>query len=202
MDDAEVDLEAWIANEVQTEFADEEAKAFIDGNGTNKPRGFLGYITGGSSAGQNPLGNIGTKTTASATAVTEDELLDLIYSIPSAYTAGARFVANRNTIATIRKLRDSDGRQLWQPSSQAGQPSVVCGYPITEMPGMPDIAASAKAIAFGDFKRGYLIVDRIGVRVLRDPYTAKPHVLFYTTKRVGGAVVNPECLQILKQKAS
>lgn len=202
LDDAEVDLEAWIAGEVETEFSYQEGLAFISGNGTNKPNGFLTYVTGGTNAAANPLGAIEKQTAASASALTEDELLDLIYAVPSAYTGNCRFVMNRSTMGVVRKLRDSDGRQLWQPSTQAGQPSQLLAYPVTEMPGMPDVGASALPIAFGDFRRGYLIVDRTGVRVLRDPFTNKPYVHFYTTKRVGGGVVNPECIKVMEMAAA
>lgn len=198
LDDAAVDLEAWIAGEVQTEFAKEEGLAFISGNGTDKPNGFLTYATGAANANANPLGSISVDTAVSATAVTEDELLDLIYGVPSSYTNGARFVMNRTTMGKIRKLRDGDGRQLWQPSTAEGQPSTLLAYPVTELPDMPDMATGTTPIAFGNFARAYLIVDRTGVRVLRDPFTAKPKVLFYTTKRVGGAVVDPQGLNILQ----
>ncbi|WP_242533544.1 phage major capsid protein [Salipiger bermudensis] len=202
LDDAEVDLEQWIAGEVETEFAKQEGLAFVSGNGTNKPAGFLSFATGGANAATNPLGAIEVLPAAATGAVTEDELLDLIYAVPSAYTAEARFTMNRTSMGLVRKLRDSDGRQLWQPSSQAGQPSQLLAYPLTELPDMPDMAASAMSIAFGNFRRGYLIVDRAGVRVLRDPFTAKPKVLFYTTKRVGGAVVDPQGLKVLQHAAS
>lgn len=198
LDDAAVDLESWLANEVQTEFAKQEGLAFVAGNGVNKPNGFLSYATGAANAGANPLGAIGVDPAAATTAVTEDELLDLIYGTPASYTNGARFVMNRTSLGKIRKLRDADGRQLWQPSSVAGQPSQLLAYPVTEMPDMPDMAANTTPIAFGNFARGYLIVDRTGVRVLRDPFTAKPKVLFYTTKRVGGAVVDPKAIRILQ----
>jgi len=198
LDDAAIDLESWLANEVQTEFAKQEGLAFVAGNGVNKPNGFLSYATGAANAGANPLGAIGVDPAAATTAVTEDELLDLIYGTPASYTNGARFVMNRTTLGKIRKLRDADGRQLWQPSSVAGQPSQLLAYPVTEMPDMPDMAANTTPIAFGNFARGYLIVDRTGVRVLRDPFTAKPKVLFYTTKRVGGAVVDPKAIRILQ----
>ena len=202
LDDAAVDLEAWLAMEIETEFSLQEGLAFVAGNGVNKPRGFLTYAVGGSAAAVHPKGAIPTKVAASATAVTEDELLDLIYDLPQVYTANARFVANRSSIGGIRKLRDADGRQLWQPSSAAGEPATLLNYPLTEMPGMPDLAAGALPIAFGDFQRGYLVVDRTGVRVLRDPYTNKPYVMFYTTKRVGGGVLDPTVLRILKMAAA
>ena len=202
LDDAAVNLEAWLANEVQTEFAKQEGLAFVAGNGTNKPNGFLTYATGAANAAANPLGAIGVDTAAAVGAVTEDELLDMIYGVPASYTNGARFTMNRTTIGKIRKLRDLDGRQLWQPSTVEGQPSQLLAYPVTEMPDMPDMALGTTPIAFGNFARSYLIVDRTGIRVLRDPYTAKPKVLFYTTKRVGGAVVDPQGMRILKMAAA
>ncbi|MGZ9812634.1 phage major capsid protein [Pseudoroseicyclus sp. H15] len=202
LDDAAVNLEEWLANEVETEFALQEGLAFIAGDGANKPRGFLTFATGGAAAAVNPLGPIPVKTAAAPAAVTEDELIDVIYSLPGMYTAEARFTMNRTTMGAIRKLRDADGRQLWQPSTAAGQPSTLLNYPVTELPGMPDLAAGALPIAFGDFRRGYLIVDRTGVRVLRDPYTNKPYVMFYTTKRVGGAVNDPQALRVLRMAAA
>lgn len=201
LDDAEVDLEAWLANEIETEFAYQEGLAFIAGNGANKPYGLLTFVTGGAQAAANPLGAIETLPAAAVAAVTEDELLDMIYALPMSYTGNARWTMNRTTMGEIRKLRDADGRQLWQPSSAAGQPSTLLNYGVTEMPGMPDLAANALPIAFGDFRRGYLIVDRTGVRVLRDPFSNKPYVMFYTTKRVGGGVNNPEALKVLKMAA-
>lgn len=205
LDDAAINLEAWLANEVQTEFAQQEGAAFVAGDGSNKPNGFLTYVTGAANAAANPLGSIGAITASAAdtpsTEIGEDDLLDLIYGTPASYTGGARFVMNRTTLGKVRKLRDADGRKLWEPSSIAGQPSMLLGYPVTEMPDMPDVAAEATPIAFGNFHRGYLIVDRTGVRVLRDPYTAKPKVLFYTTKRVGGAVVDPQAIKVLKMAA-
>ncbi|WP_210239877.1 phage major capsid protein [Mesorhizobium sp. B3-1-9] len=201
LDDAEVNLEAWLANEVETEFSYQEGLAFISGNGANKPYGLLTFVTGGANAAVNPLGAIELKTTAAAAAIDSDELLDLIYLLPSGFTQNARWIMNRTTQGVIRKLKDGDGNYLWQPSYVAGQPATIAGYPVTEMPGMPDIAASALPIAFGDFRRGYLIVDRTGVRVLRDPFTNKPYVMFYTTKRVGGGVQNPETIKVLKMSA-
>lgn len=202
LDDAEINLEQWLGGEVETEFSRQEGLAFISGDGANKPRGFLTFVTGGTAAAVNPMGAIAVKTAASATVVTADELLDLIYALPSSLTLGARFTMNRTVQGVVRKLKDGQGNYLWQPSAVAGQPATLHGYPVTEMPGMPNIGANALPIAFGDFKRGYLIVDRAGVRVLRDPYSKKPYVLFYTTKRVGGGVQNPEALKVLKMAAS
>jgi len=122
--------------------------------------------------------------------------------LPSEFTGNARWVMNRTTQGVLRKLKDGQGNYIWQPSYAAGQPATILGYAVTEMAGMPDIGASALPIAFGDFRRGYLIVDRAGVRVLRDPFTNKPYVMFYTTKRVGGGVVNPETLKAFKMAAA
>lgn len=197
LDDAEINLESWLAGEVQTEFAKQEGLAFVSGNGTNKPNGILTYVTGGANAAKHPFGAIKVVNSGAAAAITADGVIDLIYDLPSAFTGNARFTMNRKTQGLIRKLKDGQGNYLWQPSYVAGQPATLAGFAVTEVPDMPDVAAGAKAVMFGDFKQGYLIVDRIGVRVLRDPYTKKPYVLFYTTKRVGGGLVNPECLRAL-----
>lgn len=197
LDDAEVNLEAWIAGEIETEFAYQEGLAFISGDGSNKPRGFLTFATGGAAAAVNPLGAIEVKDAASQTALNTDEMIELVYMLPSAFTGAARWVMNRTTQGLVRKLVDGDGNYIWQPAFMTGQPATILGYPVTEMPGMPDVASDAMPIAFGDFQRGYLIVDRTGVRVLRDPYTNKPYVMFYTTKRVGGGVNNPEAIKIM-----
>lgn len=116
----------------------------------------------------------------------------------SGYRANAHFVMNRQTQAQIRKFKDADGNYLWQPSLRAGQAPRLMNVPIAEAEDMPDVDADSFALAYGDFRRGYLIVDRLGIRVLRDPYTAKPYVLFYTTKRVGGGIQNFEAIKLLK----
>lgn len=202
LDDAEVDLEAWLAMEVETEFSYQEGLAFIAGDGSNKPYGFLTYATGAANDTRNPIGAVAVTTAAAAAAIASDEIVDLVHALPSEFTGDARFVMNRSTLGVVRKLKDGDGNYLWQPSYAAGQPSTLAGYAVTEMPGMPDVAASAMPIAFGDFRRGYLIVERTGVRVLRDPFTNKPNVHFYTTKRVGGGVNNPEALKVMQMAAS
>lgn len=198
LDDAAINLEQWIASEIEAEFAYQEGIAFIAGDGVNKPSGVLTYAEGGSKAAAHPWGAIPTITTTSPTAITADELIDLVYSLPGQAAQNARLVANRNTLASIRKLKDGQGNYLWQPSFTEGQPQNVLAYPVTEMAAMPDVAPGAMPLAFGDFRRGYLIVDRTGVRVLRDPFTNKPYVHFYTTKRVGGGLLNPEMLRVLK----
>lgn len=197
LEDSEINLETWLANEVETEFAAQEGTAFVSGNGTNKPTGLLTYVTGGANAAAHPFGAITAINSGAAAAVTADSIIRLIYSLPAAFTANARFIMNRSTMEAVRLLKDGQGNYLWQPSYIAGQPPTLAGYPITEVPDMPNVAAAAKAIMFGDFARGYLVVDRTGINVLRDPYTNKPFIQFYTTKRVGGGLLNPESLKAL-----
>lgn len=202
LDDAAIDLEAWLAGEVETEFAFQEGQAFLAGSGANdRPNGILTYVTGGTNAAVHPWGDIKTVNSGAAAAITTDGVMSLVYALPSEYTADARFVMNRATQGTVRKLKDGQGNYIWQPSFVAGQPATLAGYPVTEMAGMPDVAAAAKAMLFGDFKRGYLIVDRTGVRVLRDPFTNKPYVHFYTTKRVGGGLLNPDTIKAMNVAA-
>lgn len=196
LDDSELDLEQWLSGEVETEFSYQENKAFVSGDGTNKPRGLLTYAAGGTNL--HPLGGIATIASGAVGAITGDAIMDLIYALPAAFTNQARFALNRNSHLKVRKLKDSQGNYLWQPSLVAGQPATLGGYGLAEVPDMPDVATNALSIAFGDFKRAYKILDRIGVRVLRDPFTNKPYISFYTTKRVGGGLENPECMKFMK----
>lgn len=198
LDDAEVDLEAWLAGEVETEFAYQEGLAFVSGTGANgRPNGILTYITGAANAAANPLGAITTVNSGAAATVTADGIINLVHALPTAFMQGARFAMNKGTLNAVRLLKDTTNNYLWQPSYQAGQPSTLLGYAVSEIAAMPALAAASKSILFGDFARTYLIVDRVGTRVLRDPYTNKPFVMFYTTKRVGGGVVNPEAMKAL-----
>lgn len=198
LDDAEIDVEAWLASEVQTEFAYQEGVAFLSGDGTNKPTGLLTYVAGGANAAVHPFGAIAAVNSGIAADIEANSIINLVYALPQELTGNARFAMNRNTISKVRKLTDSSGWHLWQPSLEAGQPATLAGYPLTEMAGIPDVAANAISALFGDFARTYQIVDRIGVRVLRDPFTNKPFVNFYTTKRVGGGLLNPETMKALK----
>lgn len=197
LDDGAINLEAWLAGEVETEFAYQEGLAFLVGSGVNKPTGLLTYITGAANAAVHPYGAIMTINSGAAGALTADGLIDLTSSLPTALAGGAGLIANRNTITAARKLKDGQGNYLWQPTFVAGAPATINGYGINEVAGMPDVAAGSKPIIFGDFKRGYLVIDRMGVRVLRDPFTNKPFVSFYTTKRVGGGLLDPSFLTAL-----
>jgi HK97 family phage major capsid protein len=200
LDDAAVDIDAWIAEEVRVAFAEQEGAAFVTGNGVNKPKGFLAYPQVANASWS--WGNIGVVNTGAAGAFPAanptDKLIDLAYSVKSAYRANAHFVMNRATEAAIRKFKDADGNYIWQPAQTPGEMPTLLGHPVAESEDMPSIAADATAIAFGDFRRGYLVVDRVGIRVLRDPYSSKPYVLFYTTKRVGGGVQDFGAIKLLK----
>ncbi len=200
LDDAAINIDQWIAEEVRLAFAQQEGQAFVTGDGVNKPKGFLAYDTIANASWE--FGKLGFLSTGVAGAFPasspSDKLIDLIYSVKAGYRANGSFVLNRSTQSTVRKMKDADGQYLWQPAAQPGGASTLLGFPVVESEDMPDVAANALAIAFGDFQRGYLIVDRIGISVLRDPYSAKPYVLFYTTKRVGGGVQDFEAIKLLK----
>lgn len=199
LDDIAIDLEKWLADEVDGEFAIQENIAFLSGNGTNKPDGVLTYVTGAANAAKHPFGAITGATVAGAAAVTTDEIVDLVYSLPSERNANAKFFLNRSSLGKVRKLKDGQGNYIWQPTYVAGQPSTLQGYPVVEVPGMPNMTTGLVSILFGDMEATYLVIDRIGIRVLRDPFTNKPYVGFYTTKRVGGGVQNPEYMRFIKQ---
>ena len=204
LDDGVADVDQWLADEVRDVFAAQESAAFVSGNGVNKPKGILNYTAApDASAGWGELGYVATGTDGGFDPDAPiDAILDLIYAPKPRYRAGASFMMNRRTVSTLRKFKDGDGNYIWQPATAAGQPSTLMGYPLTEVEDMPDIGSGTYAAAFGDFRRGYLIVDRQGVRVLRDPYSAKPYVLFYTTKRVGGGVQDFGAIKLLKFAAS
>ncbi|MEY3841591.1 MAG: hypothetical protein RLZZ542_701 [Pseudomonadota bacterium] len=204
LDDALIDLDEWLAAEVEDAFAAQETQAFVNGDGVNKPKGFLNYpIVADASAVWGQLGYVASGA-AGAFAPTSptDRLIDLVYAPRAQYRPNGRFVMNRKTVSAVRKFKDADGNYIWQPAQRAGETASLLGYRVTEIETMPDIAANSAAIAFGDFQRGYLIVDRAGVRVLRDPYSAKPYVLFYTTKRVGGGVQNFDAIKVMRFSAS
>lgn len=200
LDDAVVNVEEWLAQEVQIAFAEQEGAAFVNGNGDRRPRGFLDYPTVANESWS--WGNIGTIATGvDGGFANSDALIDLVYELRTGYRQNAHFAMNRRTQAEVRKLKDADGNYLWQPAARADGKPTLMNFPIAESEDMPDIATDAPAIAFGDFQRGYLIVDRLGVRVLRDPFSAKPFVLFYTTKRVGGGVQDFDAIKLLNFSA-
>jgi HK97 family phage major capsid protein len=200
LDDSAVNIDQWIAEEVEVAFATQEGTAFVTGDGTNKPTGFLSYTKVAEASwvwGQ--TGYVITGVSGGfAASDPSDNLVDLVYALKTGYRQNAHWVMNRRTQAAVRKLKDGDGNYIWQPAAVAGGTASLMNFPIAEAEDMPDIAANSYSVAFGDFQRGYLVVDRIGVRVLRDPYSAKPYVLFYTTKRVGGGVQDFDAIKLLK----
>jgi HK97 family phage major capsid protein len=204
LEDSAVNLDQWIAQEVEQVFAQQEGAAFVSGDGSNKPQGFLSYTTVAN--GSWSWGNIGYIASGAAGAFAgsnpADALIDLVYAVKAGYRQNGNFVMNRRTQAAVRKFKDTTGQYLWQPPAIAGGKASLMTFPVIEAEDMPDIAANSLSIAFGDFGRGYLVVDRAGVSVLRDPYTAKPYVLFYTTKRVGGGVQDFDAIKVMKFAAS
>lgn len=200
LDDSAVNIDEWVAEEVRIAFAEQENAAFISGDGVSKPKGFLSYNTVDDTIWE--WGKIGYLPTGIDSGLPvdtpADKLIDLVYSLKAAYRSNAHWVMNRSTQAEIRKIKDGDGNYIWRPGEQAGQGATLMTFPIAETEDMPSIASDSFAIAFGDFGRGYLVVDRIGLRILRDPFSAKPYVLFYTTKRVGGGVQDFNAIKLLK----
>lgn len=204
LDDAAVDVGQWIADEVNAAFAAQETTAFINGDGVNKPNGFLNAPkVAEASWAWGSLGYLATGVSSALPAShASDVLIDLVYALKAGYRQNANWLMNRKTQGALRKLKDADGNYLWQPAASADGRASFMGFPLVEAEDMPNIGANSFSIAFGDFRRGYLIVDRQGVSVLRDPFSAKPYVLFYTTKRVGGGVADFDAIKLLKFGAS
>lgn len=202
LDDMFFDAEGWLSSEVGRDFSEKEGNAFLLGDGVNKPKGLLAYPLLTTADDVRAFGSLQKLITGTAGTVTGDNLIDLIHALKAGYRANGTWMMGNLTVAYVRKLKDSEGNYLWRPGLEAGAPSVLLGYGITENEDMPDVAADANAIAFGDFKRAYTVVDRIGTRVLRDPYTNKPYVGFYTTKRVGGMLVDSQAVKILTLSAA
>jgi HK97 family phage major capsid protein len=202
LDDAAFEVESWLAQEIATEFARAEGAAFVSGSGVNRPKGFLAAPTSAQSDGVRAFGTLQFVPSGAAGAFAasnpQDRLIDLVQALRPPYRQGAVFVMNSSTASRIRKFKTADGAFLWQPGLVAGQPDSLLGYPVVEAEDMPDIAADSLSIAFGNFKAGYLIAERTETQILRDPYSHKPFVHFYATKRIGGEVVNSEAIKLLK----
>ncbi len=201
LDDAAFDLEAWLAGEIATEFARAEGAAFVNGTGTNQPKGFLGAPTSNAADATRPFGTLQFSVTGNASAfdtAPELKLIDMVHSLKAAHRQGAVFVMNSKTLATVRKFKAADGSFLWQPGIMDGQPARLLGYPVIEAEDMPDVAANAFPIAFGNFKAGYLIAERKSTTILRDPFTNKPYVNFYATTRIGGQGLDSDSIKMPK----
>lgn len=197
LDDSAFDIEGWLAGRIADKFARAEAAAFINGNGQDKPRGILDHAKVDNDVWT--WGNIGyVPTGIDGDIGGGDAIVDVVYALGAQYRANASFVMNSKTAGLVRKLKDADGRFLWSDGLAAGEPARLMGYPVVVAEDMPDAASDAYAIAFGDFNSGYTIAERPDLRVLRDPFSAKPHVLFYATKRVGGDVSDFAAIKLLK----
>jgi HK97 family phage major capsid protein len=197
LDDSAFDVEGWLASRIADRFSRAEAAAFVNGDGVDKPRGFLSRP-----AVDNAVwtwGNLGyVPTGADGDLNGPDPIVDLVYALGAEYRAGATFVMNSRTAGVVRKLKDVDGRFLWSDGLAAGEPARLMGYPVLIAEDMPEIATGADAIAFGDFRAGYTVAERPDLRILRDPFSAKPHVLFYATKRVGGDVSDFKAIKLMR----
>lgn len=193
LDDAAIKVDDWLVEHIRKEFSRQEGIAFLAGDGVNKPNGLLTYIAGGANEGTHPGGAI----EAIETAITVDGLIDFMYGLDAPYRQNATWLMSSLTAATIAKMKDANDNLIWRESLMVGQPSTLLGRPVEIDEGMPGPDAGNAAIAFGDFKAGYLINDRVGTRILRDPYTNKPFVMFYVTKRVGGGVLDPNAIRVL-----
>ena len=200
LDDTAFDIEGWLAERIADKFSRAEAMAFISGDGIDKPTGFLTHPSVGDATWS--WGNLGYVITGADgdfdATNPADAIVDLVYSLGARYRANANFVMNSKTAGAVRKMKDADGRFLWSDGLAAGEPARLMGYPVLIAEDMPDIATDAMAIAFGNFDAGYTIAERPELRVLRDPFSAKPHVLFYATKRVGGDVSDFAAIKLLK----
>ena len=206
LDDLFYNVEADVAAQLAEEFGIAEGAAFVSGNGTNKPKGFLAYTTAATADATRAFGTIEHIATGVAgdfaASNKADVLYDVIGKLKAAYRGGSVWMMNKAIMFEVLKLKDTTGQYLWQPSLQEGFPIRLLGFGVVESEDMPAKSANSLSISFGNFKRGYTIVDRIGTRMLRDPYTNKPYVGFYTTKRVGGAVVNSEAIKVVKFAAA
>ena len=204
LDDAAFDLETWLASEIAMEFARAEGAAFVNGSGTNQPKGFLQATTSTLGDSSRAFGSLQYIGTGDATGLGSDPdltLIDLVHTLKAGHRQGASFVMNSATLAQVRKLKTSDGAFLWQPGLVEGQPDRLLGYPVVEAEDMPDIAADEYPIAFGNFRHGYLIAERSATQVLRDPFSNKPFVHFYATKRIGGQVLDSAAIKLLRIEA-
>ncbi len=205
LDDAGFDIESWLVGEVAEAFGEGEGAAFITGDGINKPHGLTNYDVSADADGvrANSAFQYVASGAAGAFAASNpsDKLIKLVHALKPAYRVGAAWLMNSNTLEQIRAFKDGQGQYLWRPGLEAGQPSMLLGYPVYEDANMPDIAANSLSIAFGNFERGYVILDRVS-RMLRDPFTNKPYVHFYTTRRVAGGARDTRAIKFLKFAAS
>ncbi|WP_316014564.1 phage major capsid protein [Roseobacter sp. HKCCA0434] len=204
LDDSAFDVEGWLAARIADKFARAESVSFISGDGVGKPKGIMSYTAvANDNYAWGSLGYVATGTDGDFSSTDPaDAIVDLVYALGAQYRANATFVMNSKTAGAVRKMKDADGRFLWTDTLAAGEPARLMGYPVLICEDMPDIAAGATAIAFGDFMNGYTIAERPDMRILRDPFSAKPNVQFFATKRVGGDVSDFAAIKLLKFSAA
>lgn len=198
LDDVWFNAEQWLANSVALEFMEQENTAFTTGNGTNKPIGFLSGPTAATADGARAFGTLEHMVSGASGDIVADDIIKLIYKLKAGYRNGAIFMGGTGVLSDLMLLKDGNGQYLWRPGLEIGQSSTLRGHSYVENEDMPDKAAGANALAFGNFRRGFTIVDRIGTRVLRDPFTNKPYVGFYTTKRVGSMLEDSQAIKLLQ----
>lgn len=208
LEDAVIDIGAWLERKLAERFARQENLWSVSGNGVNRWRGFLTYAAGTPTASawsqiqQIVTGVDGGFVTSSATANAGDCLLDALYALKAPHRARAAWAMNRLTAARVRKIKDADGNYVWAPGIQQGQPATLMGYPVAEFEDMPNVTTGSLSIAVADWAEAYQIVDRIGLTILRDQYTSKGLMKFYGRKRSGGDVVNTEAIKLIKFSVS
>lgn len=206
LDDVFFNAEQWLSEEIATEFARAEGAAHIVGTGVNQPKGFLAGATAATADATRAFGTIehvatgasGAFKTLTSTVNPVDDLYNLVSKMKALYRPGSRWVTNKNVLFTIMAFKDYQGRYVFSPTTAPGIEDTILGYPVTEAEDIPALAANSLSLAFGNFKLGYLIVDRIGTRVIRDPFSNKPYIDFYVTKRTGGTLLNSEAIKVLK----
>jgi HK97 family phage major capsid protein len=206
LEDARLDLESWLATKSADRLGRGENAAFVSGDGVSKPRGLFTYPTAATVDASRAWGTFehintsanGAFRTRSGDVNPVDDLINVVYALKAAYRPNAQWMTNRGTLRDARKLKDGQGNYIWQPSPVAGQPSALLGFPVVEAEDVPVMGTNSLSMAFGDFREAYQIVDRIGLSVLRDPYTAYPYVFFKFRKRVGGGAISFEAVKFLR----
>jgi HK97 family phage major capsid protein len=193
LEDSAINIESWLSNKVGDKMGRTEAAAFVTGDGIGKPRGFLTYANGTTWGTIEQIASV-----AAVGNIAADDFVNLKYSLREEYLNTGTFLMNRLTVRNVMLLKDGTGNYIWKPSMIAGDPSsLILGLPVRMSTTMPQVATGALSVALSDFRQTYMIVDRLGITLLRDPYTNKPFVKFYFRKRVGGDVINYDSIKIL-----
>lgn len=202
LDDSPINIGNFVIDEVIKQFETQEGAAFLSGDGVNKPKGLMTYPTAATADVTRPFGTLQHVVSGATSTLKFDSFIDLLFSLKAGYRRTASWLMNSRTMGEVAKIKDGDGRYLLQYSPALSLPSTILGFPVEIDEAMPDIAANAFPIAFGDYSSGYLVNDRMGISILRDPFSKKPYVQFYTTKRVGGGLLDSSAIKFMKIAAS